>query len=370
MKKTYDVIIICFADPNLDARTINLTKTLVKYGRNVALVTPNYGRSIDYLAESDFYKCKVNLNQRVFLSQKEFTKQVKKLNLTAKFVHSGDYYSLVAAKKIKIKEGAKLIYDSREIYSKLNSLTKRPLAQKYLEIKEKYLITYVDKVIVTAEEDEKYLKKHFMHTIPYSIIKNLPPKSELKKSNKLREKFNIANEKLILIYQGWILEGRGLDLLIDSMKQIDSSELVIIGDGNYLKNLKAKVKLLGLEDKVHFTGFIDYSKLHKYTMSADIGLVIFENSSISYQNALPNKLFEYIQSGIPVITSNQKTISEIVSEESIGIILDKLDIDQIVNAINKMQSVEVRNRFIENIIRIREKYSYESQEVEILKVYS
>lgn len=368
--KNYDVVIICFSDPNLDARTINLCKTLIKFGRKVALVTPEFGKDVDYIDETDYFKCKIDLSQRVRKSQKEFTRQVKELQLTAKYIHSGDFYSLSAAKYIKTRRGGNLIYDSREIYSKLNSLINRPLTQKIIELKEKYLVTYVDRMIVTAEEDAHYLKKHFMHSIPYSIIKNLPPSIELQESNKLRKQFGIDEDKLILLYQGWILEGRGLPQMITAMQNIEFAELVLIGEGNYLENLKSLVHSFNLSSKVHFTGAIDYAKLPEYTMSADVGLVLFENSSISYQNALPNKLFEFIQSGLPVLTSNQLTMRKIIENEAIGILLPNLEINTIIDGLKELADLQTREDFRQNVLKVRSKYNYETQEVELLKIFA
>ena len=135
-----------------------------------------------------------------------------------------------------------MIYDSREIYSKLNSLTNRPFAQKYIELAEKFLITYVDKIIVSAPEDEIYLKKHFMHNLKYSIIRNLPPKFNAENNGKLREKYKIPAENLLLLYQGWILEGRGLDTVFESMSKLENTNLVLIGKGNYQEKLERKSK--------------------------------------------------------------------------------------------------------------------------------
>ena len=370
MRNDYDVIIICFANPTLDARTINLVKTLIKYKRTVALVTPDHGVTPDYITVCDYYPCKINLNQKVRHSQKEFTKCVKKLKLSGKFVHAGDFYSLAAAKSVKMRNKAKLIYDSREIYSQLNSLKDRPFAKKLLEFREKFLVTYVDKMMVTAAVDADYLKKLYMHTKQYHTIKNLPPKQKLEESNSLREKFRISPDKLVLLYQGWVLEGRGLDTIVEAMKGIDYAELVIIGGGGYLDSLQGLVRKEGLVSKVHFTGLIPYDELSSATMSADIGLVLFEDTSISYQNALPNKLFEFIQSAIPVITSNQKTMSEIVVNEKIGIVINKVDTAELISAIKKMNEDSSRNYYKENILKIRDKYNYETQEIEILKVYS
>lgn len=370
MNNNYDVIIICFANPTFDARTINLVKTLIKYKRKVALVTPDYGVIPDYISEKDYYNCKINLNQKVRHSQKEFTKAIKNLKLPGKFVHAGDFYSLAAAKSIKVKRKAKLIYDSREIYSQLNSLKDRPFARKLLEFREKYLVTYVDKIMVSADVDADYLRKLFMHTIPYFTIKNLPPTQVLVESEYLGNKFDIAPEKLVLLYQGWVLEGRGLDTMVMAMNGVDDAELVIIGGGGYLDTLKELVKKEGLDSKVHFTGLIPYDDLSMATMSADVGLVLFEDTSISYQNALPNKLFEFIQSSIPVITSNQKTMREIVLAEKIGLVIDKVEITELQSAIQKMTDDATRKSYKDNTLKIKDKYKYETQEIEILKVYS
>lgn len=370
MNTNYDVIIICFADSTLDARTINLVKTLIKYKRTVALATRDFHSKPSYIEAKDYYPISVNFNQKVRNSQKEFTKKIKKLKLSSRIVQAGDYYSLDAAKSIKMRTGAKLVYDSREIYSQLNSLQNRYFAKAFLTFKEKYLVTYVDRMVVTAEADEKYLRKHFSHGIAYHIIKNLPPKLELTPNNSLRELFKIPDSNLVLLYQGWILEGRGLDILLESVKSIDNVSLIIIGDGEYKKKLTDSVTKLNLTDKVFFTGFVPYEKLHEYTMSADIGFVLFENTSISYQNALPNKLFEFIQSAIPVITTNQKTIAEIVESEKIGFVVDNLDSKNLTGFIEEMKKDKVRKNYQENTMQIRDKYNYESQEIEILKVYS
>jgi glycosyltransferase involved in cell wall biosynthesis len=239
-----------------------------------------------------------------------------------------------------------------------------------LEFREKYLVTYVDKIMITAEVDAVYLRKLFMHNIPYHTIKNLPPKQQLIDSDFLRKKFDIKPDKLVLLYQGWLLLGRGLETIVKAMKGIDFAELVIIGDGGYLDTLKDIVKKEVLESKVHFTGLIPYDELSTATMSADIGLVLFEDTSISYQNALPNKLFEFIQSGIPVITSNQKTMKEIVMNEKIGLVIDKVNETELQAAIQKLSDHTTRNYYKENILTIRDKYNYETQEIEILKVYN
>jgi len=75
----------------------------------------------------------------------------------------------------------------------------------------------------------------------------------------------------------------------------------LLGDGGYEKTLLNEAKLLKVDKRVIFCGKVDYDLLHEYTCSADAGLCFIQPVSISYQYALPNKLFEYIMAGIPVL---------------------------------------------------------------------
>jgi glycosyltransferase involved in cell wall biosynthesis len=85
---------------------------------------------------------------------------------------------------------------------------------------------------------------------------------------------------------------------------------------------------------------------------------------------LPNKLFELIQAEIPVITSNQKTISKVVDNHEIGITLKQIDKESIIDALGEMSNIEARKLYVSNIQKIKKQYSYETQEVKILKVFS
>ena len=143
-------------------------------------------------------------------------------------------------------------------------------------------------------------------------------KSTLKSLNYLRPK-----EKNVILYQGSVNVGRGLELMIETIKLLQDCVLVIVGSGDILEDLEQMVLKEGLEDKVKFTGRMTPSKLRGFTPSATIGISLEEDLGLNYRYALPNKLFDYIHAEVPVIVSDLPEMKKIVLEYEVGQVLLK-----------------------------------------------
>lgn len=146
----------------------------------------------------------------------------------------------------------------------------------------------------------------------------------------------VEKGKKIILYQGALNTGRGLEWVIDAMPLIDNAVLYIIGDGDIRKQLKQQVKKQKLNDRVIFHGKVDASELYRYTPSADLGLCLLENKGMSYYYALPNRIFDYLHAGIPVLASPFPEIKKIVETYNTGILTDNYSPDQLASLINKI----------------------------------
>ncbi len=98
------------------------------------------------------------------------------------------------------------------------------------------------------------------------------------------------------------------------MDQIPNVHFVILGEGEYRKKFEAEANNSNCSDRIHFLGAVNHTELLTYTASADIGLALIENISISYYYALPNKLFEYIMAGIPILASNLPQMKKVIDD--------------------------------------------------------
>ncbi|MBS4012346.1 MAG: glycosyltransferase [Bacteroidetes bacterium] len=208
----------------------------------------------------------------------------------------------------------KLIFDSHELYVESPEIVNRKRVQNFWTRIEKLCVKGIDYGMTVSEPialyyQEKY-KKEFV------VIRNLPNlKVKSEQSVIMPEFFN--NEKIIL-YQGFLNIGRGLEMAIESFRYIDKACFIIIGVGDIEKELKEKVKSLNLENKVFFTGRISQEHLHLYTQKATIGLSVEQNIGKNYEYALPNKLFAYIREGVPVIVSDLPEMRKVVEKYKVG----------------------------------------------------
>jgi glycosyltransferase involved in cell wall biosynthesis len=146
--------------------------------------------------------------------------------------------------------------------------------------------------------------------------------------------------------------------------------LLLIGSGEIRDRLVNLVKMENLEDRVFFQGFIPTEQLISVTAQGDIGAVLFEPSSLNYAAALPNKFFEYIMAGVPVLCSNIKTLSWYVERFNLGLTVDPADIEAIRETIVNMISDRDRlGQWKANALRAALELNWEQEEKKLIGLY-
>jgi glycosyltransferase involved in cell wall biosynthesis len=257
----------------------------------------------------------------------------------ADFYFAEDIYTLPVVYIFAKLNKAKIYYNSREIYAHLAGLRNKSFVQKIIAKIESKFIRKVDIVLVTGEMDAEYLKEAYSIDNLF-VLRNLPKYMEHIKKIDLREKLNIPQTDKILLYQGVILEGRGIIKLINVLYKIPNTHFVIVGEGEYRKQFEEEASKTEVSDRIHFIGAVNHSDLLNYTACADIGITLIENISISYYYALPNKLFEYIMVGVPVLASNLPQMKNIIDQYQVGNYVDPENEDEVVKVILEMLNNE------------------------------
>jgi glycosyltransferase involved in cell wall biosynthesis len=125
--------------------------------------------------------------------------------------------------------------------------------------------------------------------------------------------------KQLIIYQGALNVGRGLELMIQTMHFLEEVIFIIAGIGDIEMQLRDLVKQEGLEDKVEFKGRLLPDQLLPLTFSCDLGISLEEDLGLSYRYALPNKMFDYIQARVPILCSALPEMKRIVETYGVGI---------------------------------------------------
>ncbi len=209
-----------------------------------------------------------------------------------------------------------LIYDSHELFCEvpelLHTSAKRRLwlaIETWIVPKLPYAIT-VNKSIAGIFEN-KY-KTHFY------VVRNIPPAVEGFKPRSKKELQLPEDKKIVLLQGAGINIDRGAEELVEAMQFVEHALLLIIGGGDSWPLLQQKIKALNLGDKVRLIDKLPKAELMHFTYNADLGISIDKNSNLNYYNSLPNKLFDYLYAGVPVLASRLPEIEAVVTQFEVG----------------------------------------------------
>jgi glycosyltransferase involved in cell wall biosynthesis len=295
----------------------------------------------------------------VEITTKMFYRAVK---LKPSVVHCNDTLVLPLGVLIKLFLKTKLVYDAHELESNRNGLTKT--LGKLTLFTEKILWRFVDALIVVSPSIQKWYIDNIGEKVS-EIILNSPVLENVSadKSFYLRELFSIHTKSKIFLYVGGLVKGRGLDLLIEAFGKKDvKSSLVFLGYGVMSDALK---RIAEESENIFVHDAVPHEKVVSVAKSADVGLCLIQNVSLSDYYCLPNKLFEYCFSEIPVLASNFPDISNVIKQYDLGKTCE-LDVDSISHAIKAFEEMDTLPKIDADALY---ELSWEAQEKKLIKLY-
>jgi glycosyltransferase involved in cell wall biosynthesis len=246
---------------------------------------------------------------------------------------ANDLDTLLPAFLISKLRSKKLVYDSHEYFTEAEGLTGRSFQKKvWLKI-ERWIFPKLKYVYTVNESIAAIYRKQYLTDV--KVVRNIPLLQELY-TVKTREQLDLPpNKKIILLQGAYIDPDRGGMELVQAMPMLDNVLLLIIGSGRDIVNLKHLAETMKLQEKVRFMPRMPFDQLRQYTANADLGLSLDKPLHLNYTYSLPNKLFDYIHAGIPVLVSNLPELSRIVNEYHVGAICKEVTPTAIATAINE-----------------------------------
>lgn len=281
-------------------------------------------------------------------------------------VHSHDVNTLPTAWLASIISQAKLIYDAHEISTSREGYGKLSKIVAHIE---KLLIPRASAVITTTETRAKYLARLYKIARP-AVLQNRPRYIAVQKSRLLHQALGIPQECPVILYQGGLQSGRGLEKLVRCTSRLKNAHVVLIGGGRLTQPLIDLRDSLDLQDRVHFIPTVALSELPKYTAAADIAVQPIENTCFNHFSTDSNKLFEYIIAGVPSVATNFPEIRKIVNQYGIGLLAAEGNEDDLVNCLNRLiENPELRAKLAENSVIAAKDLCWESQENLLAEMY-
>ena len=360
------IIISVTSDLCTDQRVHKIATTLQQMGFEVLLL----GRMLpDSLLIERTYKCKrlrlifkkevwfyIEYNIRLFFFLLFSKSDVYLAN---------DLDTLLPNFLVSKLKGKPLAYDSHEMFCEGPELQGRKFVQSVWRTIEKWILPKLKHTYTVSQSIADNYNKQY--NANFQLIRNIP-KLEMKTKEVEELQFN---DKKIILYQGVMNPGRGLEEMIAAMPFIDSAVLLIIGFGKVEDELKELVVKMGVEDKVIFYGKVPFEDLFSYTKQADIGLLLERSLGLSFTYALPNKLFDYIHAELPIIASPLLEIKRIMDENEMGVIIENYNPKYLADTINVMlNNAEKRKVWKANMVKVKQELNWEKESKKLNKFFS
>ncbi len=269
-----------------------------------------------------------------------------------------DVDTMLPAFLVSKLKGIKRVYDAHEYFSQLNEVVSRPFVYKFWRWLERMMIPHFKNGYTVCQSLANEFRKYF--NAEYEVIRNVPVLNEMTSAEK---------RKNVLLYQGAVNQGRGLEKLVAAMQDIDAV-LWVCGDGNFMKKMKEAVNEFKVSEKIKFWGMLDPSDLKLKTAEAYIAINPFERKGLNQYLSLSNKFFDYIHSLLPQVTMNYPEYRAINNEIEIAVLIDDIEPENISKAVNKLLSdSQLYDRLRNNCMLAREKYKWQNEEKKLIGFY-
>ena len=283
-------------------------------------------------------------------------------------LYANDLDTLLANFLVSKLKRVKLIYDSHEYFTEVPELAGRRFAKgTWLRI-ERYIFPKLKHVITVNDSIAEIYKKEY--NVDVATMRNVPLKHSGIEKDKTRAELNLPIDKKLIILQGaGINVDRGGEELVESMRYVKDAVLLIVGGGDVIEVLKKMVSDFGLVDKVRFIDKMPYKRMMMYTVNADLGATLDKPTNLNYRYSLPNKIFDYLKAGIPVLSSNLIEVARIVNQYEVGVVVENHDPKQLAQVINEFLSDTDRlNSCKANASRVIEELCWENEKAALVNM--
>ena len=299
---------------------------------------------------------------------------IRLIHTSADIYHAHDADALPACYIAARWHRKPLIFDSHEIplddpnitrWRRLSALATHVLAR---------MLPRCAAVITASPLYAQEIRNQY-HYPEVTLVRNLPTYRAVPKSDRLQQYLGLSPDVRIALYQGNLQPNRSLDQLVHAAQFLESN-IVIVMMGRAVDSTRIQLEELiaskGVADRVKIIPAVPYAELLDWTASADIGLTIFQpgyTRSIRY--CLPNKLFEYLMAGLPVLSSQLDAIAELLETYDVGQVLPSLEPSDVGASINAMLADPAAlARMHSNALKAaRQEFHWENEKQRLFELY-
>lgn len=330
MKKK--IIFTVTNDLSYDQRMQRICTSLAKKGHDVVLL----GRQLTDsrpLEERNFQQLRLRLHfTKGKLFYLEYNLRLLWFLFTSKWdaVCGVDLDTIAPCFLSSTIKGKPCVYDAHEYFTEVPEVQDRPVTRFIWEMLARVVIPRIKYAYTVGPVLAKVLSSRYKTS--FAVIRNVPFCAHAPNAQPPG-----PEEPFVLIYQGVLNCGRGLDVAIRTVAGLGGVQLWIFGEGDLSDELRALAASLKVGDKVVFHGKVLPDDLRRETPKAHVGLNLLENKGLNYYYSLANKAFDYIQAGVPAICMDFPEYRELNQRYAVFHLLEDLTVERLTEAVLKLK---------------------------------
>lgn len=271
------------------------------------------------------------------------------------------------------EKGIPRFFDAHEYFEEVPEVVHRPMIKAIWGKVGDFAIPKFDRAYTVCQSLATIFTEKY--GLPFSVVRNLPMSMMPDESAEVNEELvkeveSLASKQAVILYQGALNAGRGLEQMIDAMEYVKGAVLVLAGDGDLWTELHAKVARQYLQEKVVFLGYVKPATLRAITPLAKLGLNLLENRGLSYYYSLANKTFDYIRAGVPAFHPDFPEYRRLIDEYKTGILIKSLDEQYLARKVNEFLDNEIGyNNMVLNCHLAAATYVWDREAEVLVRVY-
>ncbi len=281
---------------------------------------------------------------------------------------SNDLDSLLPNFLVSRLKGKPLVYDSHEYFTGVPEIQHRPVVKAVWTKLEQWIFPKLKDVVTVNESIAQLYKEEYNKSV--KVVRNISD-SSLPANTKSREDLGLPKDAFILINQGaGINVDRGMEEALQTLKLLPANViLLIVGNGDALPGLLKLAEQLELTERVIFKPKQPYLEMLQYTLNSNCGLSLDKPLSPNYRFSLPNKVFDYIKCGLPLVVSDVVEVQKVVRKYNLGEVIADHQPQSIANSVLEVMA-RGNSYYTENLEKAAAENNWEMEQEVWKQIFS
>lgn len=238
--------------------------------------------------------------------------------------------------------GERLMFDSHELFPEVPEIAGKPFVKRVWQSVQDFCVPRMRpsdvRVTVCQSIADVFARRY---GAAFHVVRNVPLAGRAIAPVELSPD---GSRPFTLLYQGAVNVGRGVEEVIAALSRLSGCRFVVVGDGDVMPEARRLAAELGVESRVEFVGRVPFDRLAPYMAQADLGIVMMKNLSLNQYYALPNRVFDFIQAGLPIVANRLPEMARIVEGEDVGMLIDDISPEAVAEAVEAVMADPARRR--------------------------